>query len=377
MSDITIKREEIPDKLDAESKRLFAYRGVGMLMTESAAYIRELQSDVEIARALNNYHRGIANARMKDLDAVHEEKRRVAEQNVKLADRLRDLESAADRAKEEIASLKRELGSACIQCAECRDTIAALQHRVSELVTLQDQQLGTPCEKIRHEQEVAELKRERDEVVIARNKAVLDFTDIRLKRDRLALENDDLKRRIAELEGAEPEAEAKDVWRIRRPGIDETVDSLDGVLPRLANSILPVGTKVEISHEASRPKTRKVTFWCNVSPEPGWSGRQVYGYPTHAEADAEAGPRLGGRAIPVTIDVPVEGQMAEAYEGERAIVSYLPGHSGDGYGWGGGVILVIGHQSLFVGEGGESSKLAEEIARRWNAEHSKDPADGK
>jgi len=50
-----------------------------------------------------------------------------------------------------------------------------------------------------------------------------------------------------------------------------------------------------------------------------------------------------------------------------ARVTYLPSYSGDGYGYGGGVILSIGNHAIPLGEGYEATKLAEEIARRWNA----------
>jgi len=49
-----------------------------------------------------------------------------------------------------------------------------------------------------------------------------------------------------------------------------------------------------------------------------------------------------------------------------AIVSRMPSGSGDGYGYGGGIILTIGDRSLFIGEANFSKEFAEEIAERWN-----------
>lgn len=45
----------------------------------------------------------------------------------------------------------------------------------------------------------------------------------------------------------------------------------------------------------------------------------------------------------------------------------LPEHSGDGYGYGGGAVVVIANRAIPIGEGYASHQLAEEIARRWNA----------
>ena len=56
-----------------------------------------------------------------------------------------------------------------------------------------------------------------------------------------------------------------------------------------------------------------------------------------------------------------------AFENEKALVSKLPEHSGDGYGWGGGTVVTIGRHSIMLGEGMPAHILAEEIARRWNA----------
>lgn len=55
---------------------------------------------------------------------------------------------------------------------------------------------------------------------------------------------------------------------------------------------------------------------------------------------------------------------------DEARVSYLPYREGDGYSFGGGVILTIGERSLYIGSGiiGDSDrKFAEELARRWNS----------
>jgi hypothetical protein len=52
--------------------------------------------------------------------------------------------------------------------------------------------------------------------------------------------------------------------------------------------------------------------------------------------------------------------------GHEAKISYLPIHSGDGYGFGGGVILTLDDLSFNFGEGPRAKKIAEEIVRRWN-----------
>lgn len=51
----------------------------------------------------------------------------------------------------------------------------------------------------------------------------------------------------------------------------------------------------------------------------------------------------------------------------RATVSRLPVGSGDGYGYGGGVVLTIGDRSIFIGETNYSVEFANEVAKRWNA----------
>ena len=50
----------------------------------------------------------------------------------------------------------------------------------------------------------------------------------------------------------------------------------------------------------------------------------------------------------------------------RAYVSRLEIGSGDGYGYGGGVILTIGRFSVQLGEHPDAYGLALEIQRRWN-----------
>jgi hypothetical protein len=62
-------------------------------------------------------------------------------------------------------------------------------------------------------------------------------------------------------------------------------------------------------------------------------------------------------------------QEQERLRAEIAKVSELPSHSGDGYCFGGGVILTIGERSFFIGENynRRDFALAQEIARRWNS----------
>lgn len=49
-----------------------------------------------------------------------------------------------------------------------------------------------------------------------------------------------------------------------------------------------------------------------------------------------------------------------------AIVSSLPSFSGDGYEYGGGVVLTIGDRTIQFGEGWIAQQLAREVADRWN-----------
>ncbi len=53
---------------------------------------------------------------------------------------------------------------------------------------------------------------------------------------------------------------------------------------------------------------------------------------------------------------------------QPAQASRLPSHSGDGYYYGGGSIVVIGKFAIQIGEGEAAWPLAQELARRWNAE---------
>lgn len=52
---------------------------------------------------------------------------------------------------------------------------------------------------------------------------------------------------------------------------------------------------------------------------------------------------------------------------KRAIVSFLPSGSGDGYGFGGGAIVSYEGCALVIGEGWKSAKLAKHIADALNA----------
>ena len=45
-------------------------------------------------------------------------------------------------------------------CAEAADEIERLRARVSQLVSQLDEQYGTPCEQIRHQQEIDRLREE-------------------------------------------------------------------------------------------------------------------------------------------------------------------------------------------------------------------------
>lgn len=51
---------------------------------------------------------------------------------------------------------------------------------------------------------------------------------------------------------------------------------------------------------------------------------------------------------------------------EEARVCSFPAFSGDGYGYGGGAVLVIGETAIPFGEGHKARLLAEEIADAWN-----------
>lgn len=53
-------------------------------------------------------------------------------------------------------------------------------------------------------------------------------------------------------------------------------------------------------------------------------------------------------------------------EDRIARVSFLPEHTGDGYGYGGGTILTIGKRSILFGDEKDTKLLAQEIADAWN-----------
>lgn len=59
--------------------------------------------------------------------------------------------------------------------------------------------------------------------------------------------------------------------------------------------------------------------------------------------------------------------MTPAPSLDFANVAYLPAYSGDGYGYGGGCILVIGQLAFQFGEQPERARIAEQLARLWNA----------
>ncbi len=59
----------------------------------------------------------------------------------------------------------------------------------------------------------------------------------------------------------------------------------------------------------------------------------------------------------------MSGDVSEA----MAVVSRLPIHNGDGYSYGGDVILTIGTRSISFGSECEAQILADEMARRWNS----------
>lgn len=52
---------------------------------------------------------------------------------------------------------------------------------------------------------------------------------------------------------------------------------------------------------------------------------------------------------------------------EKAEIRFMPQHSGDGYGYGGGVVLCIGRFAIPFGEHPDAFSLATEIKRRWDA----------
>lgn len=60
-------------------------------------------------------------------------------------------------------------------------------------------------------------------------------------------------------------------------------------------------------------------------------------------------------------------EILDEADQEGARVSTLPAYSGDGYGYGGGVVVIIGQWAIPLGEGNFALKLGKEIAERWNA----------
>lgn len=57
----------------------------------------------------------------------------------------------------------------------------------------------------------------------------------------------------------------------------------------------------------------------------------------------------------------------------KAYVSQMPWRDGDGYSYGGEVILNIGDKALLIGSGRDARELADEIARRWNVDFDDTP----
>jgi hypothetical protein len=51
----------------------------------------------------------------------------------------------------------------------------------------------------------------------------------------------------------------------------------------------------------------------------------------------------------------------------KAKVVYLPIHSGDGYGYGNGVVLTVGEFGFPFGESPKAAEVAREIERLWNS----------
>lgn len=54
-------------------------------------------------------------------------------------------------------------------------------------------------------------------------------------------------------------------------------------------------------------------------------------------------------------------------QNRTARVARLPWRDGDGYSWGGEVILIIGETALQLGSSKEDFQLAMELASAWNA----------
>lgn len=54
-------------------------------------------------------------------------------------------------------------------------------------------------------------------------------------------------------------------------------------------------------------------------------------------------------------------------DAQQATVSRLPYRNGDGYSYGGEVVVTIGKQSFLLDAGAAAEELASEIVRRWNS----------
>jgi hypothetical protein len=72
----------------------------------------------------------------------------------------------------------------------------------------------------------------------------------------------------------------------------------------------------------------------------------------------------------VTTDDLAEWEVAKLQEAglttAMATAATLPSHSGDGYGYGGGALVIIGGVAIPLGEGTTAIALSKEIANRWN-----------
>ena len=158
---------------------------------------------------------------------------------------------------------------------EARQLAEAHGKKRSELTQLLDAQLGTPCEQIRHEQEVEELKRE-----------------ISSLRAQLAPE----------------EFEERTRWVvIVNDGDPMRFDSWDEVR-KFHDGMLPCATTITIRPETIRAPVEMVAMevWLNVYPD-NWVNRCI-GHHTEEEANAHADDdRRFGRALKRTIWVPSTG----------------------------------------------------------------------
>lgn len=66
-------------------------------------------------------------------------------------------------------------------------------------------------------------------------------------------------------------------------------------------------------------------------------------------------------------DHPMNKPELEALLERQATVSRLPWNDGDGYSYGGQVVLTIGGRSMLFGNSNDDKGFADEIAKRWNA----------